>query len=403
MNIAILIPSLAGGGAERVAAIVGGYYSDKGHKVYYFLGNTRFRKRYDVKGIIVNTGILNSSGSIIDGLVSLARSARIMRRYKKKYRIDVAFSFMEEFNYINVLSRRSESVICSECAITSLRPDMTGLLYNKYMICGLYNMADRIVVISSYSAKELSEIYHVKKEKIVKIPNPVQLDKAGYMEKEWQYGDHAVICVGRHVEVKQQDIAIKAFSRVAELMEDARLIICGEGPQKPYLEKLIRALGLQNKVYLLGFQSDITYYYEHAKVFLLTSDNEAFGNVVVEAMAAGLPVVSLDSPGGPPEILGCKKEKVNATEYAGYGIITPHLRSNKGFKVTEQEKDLGNVVAQLLKDEKLWNHYSAMSKKRAQYYSHEKIMKKWDKLIVERWEKDKRNVKKRKKDSSSDA
>ena len=391
MNIAILIPSLVGGGAERVAAIVGEYYSDKGHKVYYFLGDTKSRKRYDVKGIIVNTGIVNSPDSIIAGLVSLAKSACIMRRYKKKYRIDVAFSFMEEFNFINVLSRRSESVICSECAITSLRPDMTGLLYNRYMIRGLYNMADRIIVISSYSVKELSEVYHVKKKKMIKIPNPVQLDKASYTEKEWLYGDHTVICVGRHVEVKQQDIAIKAFSRVAERIEDAKLVICGEGPQKHYLEKLIKALNLQDKVYLLGFQSDITYYYENAKVFLLTSDNEAFGNVVVEAMAAGLPVISLNSPGGPPEILGCKKEIVNETEYARYGIVTPHLRSNKGIKVSEQEKELGNVVAELLIDEKLWNHYAAMSKKRAKHYSHEKIMEKWDKLIGEnRYKEDKR-------------
>lgn len=403
MNIAILIPSLSGGGAERVASIVGEYYADKGQRVYYFLGNARLRKRYDIKGTIINTGIVNSYDSIMNSLTSLTKSAHIMRYYKKKYRINVAFSFMEEFNFINVLSRRSERVICSECTLPSLRPDMIGLFYNKYMIQLLYNMADKIIVKSSYSARELSEVYHVKKKRMVKIPNPVIIDKVSYSEREWLYGNCTVICVGRHVEVKQQDIAIKAFSRVAELIEDARLIICGEGPQKPYLEKLVKALGLQNKVYLLGFQSDITYYYEHAKVFLLTSDNESFGNVILEAMAAGLPVVSLDSPGGPPEILGCKKEKVNATEYAGYGIITPHLRSNEGFRVTEQEKELGNIVAQLLKDEKLWNHYSAMSKKRAQYYSHEKIMKKWDKLVEERREKDKRDVKKRKTDSPSDA
>ena len=381
MNIAILIPSLTGGGAERVASIVGGHYSDMGHKVYFFLGNTGLRKRYDVKGIIVNTGIADSFSSTVDGVVSLAKSAHIMRRYKKKYRIDVALSFMEAFNYINVLSRRTECVICSECALPSLRPDMTGLLYNKNMVRVLYNMADRIIVISSYSAKELSEIYHVKKKKMVKIPNPVILHNASYTDREWEYGNHTVICVGRHVEFKQQDIAIKAFSRVAELVEDAKLIICGEGPQKRYLEKLIKALHLQDKVYLLGFQSDITYYYEHSKVFLLTSDNEPFGNVVVEAMAAGVPVISLNSPGGPPEILDCKKEITNEVEYARYGILTPHLQSNKGMQVTEQEKELGNVVAKLLTDEKLRNHYVAMSKKRAKYYSHEKIMKQWDKLI----------------------
>lgn len=383
MNIAILIPSLSGGGAERVASIVGEYYSDKGHRVYYFLGNVRLRKRYDTKGTIISTGIVNFGDNTIDNMVYLISSAHIMRNYKKKYCINAAFSFMEEFNLINVLSRRSERVICSECTLPSLRPDMTGLFYNKYMIRVLYNKADRIIVKSSYSAKEMSEIYHVKKQKMVKIPNPVIVEKASYTEKEWIYGEHTVVCVGRYVEVKQQDIAIKAFSRVAERVEDAKLIICGEGPQKQYLEKLIKTLHLQDKVYLLGFQSDITYYYEHAKVFLLTSDNESFGNVILEAMAAGLPVISLNSPGGPPEILGCKKKIVTEAEYARYGIIAPLLHSNKGIKVTAQEKELGNVVAELLIDEELRHHYVAMSKKRAQHYSHEKIMKKWDQLIGE--------------------
>lgn len=381
MNIAILISSLGGGGAERVASIVGGYYSDKGHKVYYFLGDTKLRRRYEVQGDIINTGISNSFNSAIEGMASLIKSAYIMRGYKKKYQINVAFSFMEEFNFINVLSRRSERVICSECAIPSLRPDFTGFLYNKNLICLLYNLADWIVVISSYSAKELSEIYRVKKKKMIKIPNPVILDKVSYTKKEWEYGNHTVICVGRHIECKQQDIAIKAFSRVAELVEDAKLIICGEGPQKQYLEKLIKALRLQDKVYLLGFQDDITYYYEHAKVFLLTSDNEAFGNVVVEAMAAGLPVISLNSPGGPPEILGCKKTIVNETEYARYGIITPRLQSSKGIKATDQEKELGNIVADLLINEKLRKHYSDMAKKRVKHYNYKRIMKLWDKLI----------------------
>lgn len=381
MNIALLIPSLGGGGAERVASIVGEYYSDKGHKVYYFLGNTRFRKRYEVKGKVINTGIANAFDSGIDGMVSLIKYAHIMRNYKKKYSINVAFSFMEAFNFINVLSRWSEVVICSECAIPSLRPDMTGLIYNKYMIQVLYNLADRIIVKSSYSAEELTEIYHVKKNRIAKIPNPVILNKTSYTLREWPYGDHTVICVGRHVEVKQQDIAIKAFSRVAELVEDAKLIICGEGPQKQYLEKVVKALHLQDKVYLPGFQDDISYYYEHSKVFLLTSDNESFGNVILEAMTAGLPVVSLNSPGGPPEILGCEKKIVNKTEYARYGIVTPHLHSNKGIKVTQQEIELGNTVARLLMDEDLRIHYAAMSKKRAKHYDHKKIMKKWDKLI----------------------
>lgn len=383
MNIAILITSLSGGGAERVASIVGGYYSDRGHQVYYFLGDSKLKIQYDVKGEIINTGILNSFSNVAVGSVSLVKSAHIMRRYKKKYQIDVAFSFMKEFNFINILSRRSERIICSECTIPSLRPELTSLLYKRYMTCLLYNMADRIIVKSAYSARELVEICGVRQSKLVKIPNPVILDRTSYTNQEWIYGDHTVICVGRHMEVKQQDIAIKAFSRTVEQVEDAKMIICGEGPQKQYLEKLIKALHLQDKVYLLGFQRDITYYYEHAKVFLLTSSNESFGNVILEAMAEGLPVISLNSPGGPPEILGCKKKMLSTVEYAEYGIVTPLLHSHNGMRATRQERELGDIIAEVLVDNSLRSHYAKMSKKRVKHYDYEKIMKKWDELIGE--------------------
>lgn len=381
MNIAILIPSLGGGGAERVAAIIGEYYSERGDNIYYFVGNSGLRKRYDVKGKIVNTGIHNSFDGIADSLSSLVKSARTMREYKKRYQIHAALSFMEEYNFINILSKGAERVICSQCAIPSLRPELTGLLYNKYVVGRVYNRADYVVVLSSYSARELVQGCHVKRERIVKIPNPVILEKTDHAEKEWPYGEHTVICVGRYVEVKQQDIAIKAFSRVAERVADAKMIICGEGSQKRYLENLIKALHLQKKIYLLGFQSDITYFYEHAKVFLLTSANEAFGNVIVEAMAAGLPVISFNAPGGPLEILGCKNKVVDKTEYAEYGIVTPLMYSNKGIMVTEQEKKLGDVVADLLIDERMRNHYTTRSKIRAKHYAYKKIMKKWDVLI----------------------
>lgn len=381
MNIAILIPSLSGGGAERVAAIIGQYYSERGDNIYYFVGNSGLPKRYDVKGRIINTGIHNFFDSMADSLISLVRSAHIMREYKQRYHINAALSFMEEYNFINVLSKGTECVICSQCTIPSLRPELTGLLYNKYVVGKVYNQADYIVALSSYSVRELVEECHVKRKKIVKIPNPVIIETTDHSEKEWAYGEHTVLCVGRYVEVKQQDIAIKAFSRVVERVADAKMIICGEGPQKRYLENLIKKLHLQEKVYLLGFQNDIAFFYEHAKVFLLTSANEAFGNVIVEAMAAGLPIISFNAPGGPLEILGCKNKVVDKTEYAEYGIVTPLMYSNKGFTVTEQEAKLGDVIADVLMDERMLNYYTTRSKTRARHYAYKKIMKKWDVLI----------------------
>ncbi|HHX87771.1 MAG TPA: glycosyltransferase, partial [Firmicutes bacterium] len=93
----------------------------------------------------------------------------------------------------------------------------------------------------------------------------------------------------------------------------ARLIILGEGPQREALEQLIHSLGLGDQVQLPGFVNNPYRYMAQAAVFVLSSRREGFGNVLVEALAAGAPVVSTDCPGGPAEIL----------EQGRYGRLVP--------------------------------------------------------------------------------
>ena len=71
MNIAILIPELGGGGAERVAQIIGDYYYDKGENVYYFLGDTTVKQVYSVKGVVINIGIKGSAINISYGDIQI--------------------------------------------------------------------------------------------------------------------------------------------------------------------------------------------------------------------------------------------------------------------------------------------------------------------------------------------
>ena len=381
MNIAILISTLSGGGAERVASILGNHYVDKGNNVYYFLGDYRYQTKYQVKGTVVNTGIKNSFRGSPGDLISLIRSACIMRKYKKKYRIDVSISFMEEFNFINVLSRRKEKVILRICTILSQRPELVGAIYDRHLIQAVYNRADKVVVMTDYALHEMAEVYHVNRKKIIKIPNPAILDRRSKTDRPWIYGDKTIICVGRLEDIKQHDIAIRAFSTVAEQVKEARMLILGEGPRKRYLESLIRKLCLQDKVFLLGFQKDITYFLENSRVFLMTSKTEGFPNGMIEAMAAGLPVVSIASSGAPQEILGCMQQAVDRAVMARYGIVTPFLISSESTDVREGERILGNAVLKMLEDDSLCQHYVEMSKKRTRHYAYEKIMRKWDNLI----------------------
>ena len=152
MNIAILIPELGGGGAERVAQILGDYYVDRGEKVFYFLQDLNIRQDYPVKGQIIKTRIRScmeeNDVSDIQRMMRLIRSSLQMRRLKRQYHIDAAISFMEEFNYINVLSKGREKVIARVCTILSTRKELNGFLYKKGIVRFFYSRADRVVVMS---------------------------------------------------------------------------------------------------------------------------------------------------------------------------------------------------------------------------------------------------------------
>jgi glycosyltransferase involved in cell wall biosynthesis len=105
-----------------------------------------------------------------------------------------------------------------------------------------------------------------------------------------------VVAAGRLAGVKNYPLLIEAFALLRNRMP-ASLFILGKGDEEPALQRLIQARGLADAVHLCGFQRNPWKYIARADVFALTSQYEGFGNVVVEAMACGVPVVATTSPG----------------------------------------------------------------------------------------------------------
>lgn len=389
MNIAILIQTLGGGGAERVAQIIGDYYVNRGNNVYYFLGHTSVKPVYHVKGQIVDTGIKgclsNNVFGNIQALGKLFLASLQMRKWKRKYQIDVAVSFMEEFNYLNILSKGREKVITRICTILSQEGEWVNLFFRKDIVHFFYPKSDRIVVMSDYAKRDMHSNFNIPIHKMVKIPNPVASANILDSSTGWEYGDKVIITVGRLAPEKQQERIIRAFSYVAASEKDARLLILGTGPNEGYLKNAAYKYKVKEKVIFAGFKSDVTYYLQNSKAFVLASRLEGFPNGMIEAMANGLPVVTTDAPGGCGEIVGKKggAGTCKDIEHCLYGILTPHISGpiHSGSELTREEHLLGQAMLELVTNDELCEKYGERSKKRAAMYDIDRIMKIWNRLL----------------------
>ncbi len=391
MNIAILIPELCGGGAQRVAQILGNYYAEKGNNVYYFMRDINARQDYRVKGKIIKINIKTCMEEGLNKIQIISRlmaSSLMIRKQKRKYNIDVAISFMEEFNYLNILSKGREKVIVRVCTILSKRPELKGFVYQRDIVKFFYSKADKVVIMSQYAFNELRCYFGIPMNKIVKIPNAVVSREAAKKESEWQYGDKVIICVARLDPVKQQDRIIRAFSYVKREEKQAKLLLLGRGPSLNYLSKLCKKYQIEDSVFFEGFTNNLPYYLKSVKAFVMASKVEGFPNSMIEAMNYGVPVITTDSPGACGEIVGKSLSKVTDKGFklCKYGILTPDMPNEKleaDSQLTEPEIVLGEAMLEILINDNCHQIYSRQSLKRANMFHIEKVIQKWNKVIYE--------------------
>ncbi|OLF37265.1 glycosyl transferase [Psychrobacter sp. C 20.9] len=306
-KVALYIPSMNGGGAERVMLALANGLAEKDILVDLVLNRVDgpYIKDASPKVNIVNLGTSRVLNSIIP-----------LSKYLYKEKPDAILSAM---NYVNIatilaqlISGSNTKVVFSEhCDLTESKKNlgrMKSTLVTSLMRWA-YKKPHAIIAVSDGVAHSLVNEINIGRNKITTIYNPIFSKDLVKRSKEplshcWtKEGSLPLIMgVGRLTHQKDFETLIHAFKKVRE-KKDCNLMILGEGKLRSELEQLINNLDLNDSVQLPGFVDNPYAWMSHADLFVLSSIYEGFGNVLVEAMACGTPVVSTDCPSGPSEIL----------------------------------------------------------------------------------------------------
>jgi len=371
-NLMIIIHSLKGGGAERVVVNLLKGLSRRDFSITLLLYEGIFDYLLP-ENVEVITLDIRSSRNILKTTRGFFLKIISIARLIKKNKPDIVFSLLSDTNVITILARSlsgvHSKVIVSERnhPTLSLKNDLYGGI-TKFLMRYCYPKAERIIAISQGIKKDLLENFNLPEGKIEVIYNPVDIAEIERLSAEeinhpWVNGElPIIISIGRLTKQKGHSYLIKVFSIVRQSLP-CRLVIIGTGEEEENLVNMVNTLGLKNDVEFLGFQRNPFKYMARSSLFISASRYEGFGNVLVEAMALGLPVISTDCPSGPAEII----------EHGKNGILVP----------IEDEGRLERTIVKLLTNDELRRKLSSEAKIRAQYFALDKRVEQYRDVFLQ--------------------
>jgi glycosyltransferase involved in cell wall biosynthesis len=297
MRIALVISSLGAGGAERVMITLANHWAASGRAVTLLTFAPPGSRPYYAVDPRVSLRELDvvASSRRWRSLHQSLRRIFVLRREIRAIQPDVVISFLAKINIVTVLATRGLDV----GVIVSERNNPLRQVVNpvwRRLRLRLYGLADRLVTPSRGVLASLPAAVSARGRV---IPNPVDLPEPSPRRPDGR----TLVAVGRLDEQKGFDLLLPAFARIAGDHPDWRLVIWGEGDLRAPLEALRDRLGLADRVQMPGVTERPGQWIDDAALFVLSSRYESFGNVVTEAMAAGLPVIVTDCPWGPGEIV----------------------------------------------------------------------------------------------------
>jgi len=306
-RVGIYLPSLSGGGAERAMLNLAHGLAACGYGVDLVLAQA--------KGPYLSE--VHDSVRLVDLKASrVLTSIPALVRYLRREQPNALISALNYANVVAVWARRlagipirvlvNEQNTISRSARNSTRRRQRMV---QHLVKRFYPWADYVIGNSEGVAADLSQVTGLPRERIKILYNPVvtpevrEKARAPLNHPWFEAGQlPVVLAVGRLTKQKDFPSLIRAFAQVRQT-RPARLLILGEGPDRPALETLVNQLGLGDDVAMPGFVENPYAYMSRAAVYVLCSRWEGLPTVLIEALYCGPPIIATDCPSGPREIL----------------------------------------------------------------------------------------------------
>ena len=293
-RVLLVLGALDGGGAERVAVNI--------------------LNRCDSSRVDIRLGLLRRSGPYLAEVAAdrIADASKITAMVRET-RPDLVMSFGMGVNLLVALGmmrlgRDRPLWICREDSNTDAEiANLTDLEIGRATVRALvgyaYRSADAVLSVSGDLAARLERRLRIRRDRISVIHNPTDIPRIIEASKQPIVDPPTrpfIVTAGRLTRQKGQERLLEAFA-ASHAARDCELVILGEGPLEGQLRAQAAGLGIDERVRFAGFQENPWAWFARAKLFVLSSRWEGFGNVIAEAMACGAPVLSTDCDFGPRE------------------------------------------------------------------------------------------------------
>ncbi|MHA1380987.1 MAG: glycosyltransferase [Candidatus Helarchaeota archaeon] len=364
-----IIPEMVSGGTELKVTILLKYFRQRNYALTLVL----FKK----SGVQLNK--VPKDIRIIDlkkrGRLDFVKLIFKLGKLLKKERPDKIVSFLFYANVISALARKlyrfdSDIIINEESFPREYLSRARLGFVKKWLLHFTYREADKIICVSKNLGKSIIDDFNfLSTRKVFIVYNPIDLKNVKKLSLEKvnhpfidrrKKGYYLIISVGRLSFEKRLDILLKAFAKVRKRAK-VLLLILGDGDQFQKLKLLTNQLGLDDTVDFLGYISNPYAWISKSDLFVMTSQWEGFGMVIVEAMACGVPIISTNCPFGPNEII------TNSVD----GLLVP----------SGNIEIISKSILMLIKNKNLKKKIVINAKKRSNNFRIEKIGSEYEKVI----------------------